>query len=149
MLRQNDALPQFMGMEPVQLLIEMGIEKLKRDYQYIFSGIVPSVLLSHSLTNDFALNLQPGNNLVAERVISSFLPQDGTSFTEQLSCLTSIQSAVEVVCLCHRVLQLPHLALRDVIFPLLEHYRDPDNLGKEFSFQLGVCLLKGFFQHQE
>ncbi|XP_046442103.1 protein zwilch homolog [Daphnia pulex] len=127
MLRQNDALPQFTGMEPVSLLIEMGIEKLKRDYLYIFSG----------------------NNLVAERVISMFLPQDGTAFGEQLNCLTSIQSAVEVVCLCHRVLQLPHLALRDVITPLLEHYRNPDNLGKEFSFQLGVCLLKGFFQHQE
>lgn len=38
MLRQNDALPQFTGMEPVSLLIEMGIEKLKRDYLYIFSG---------------------------------------------------------------------------------------------------------------
>jgi hypothetical protein len=25
-------------MEPVSLLIEMGIEKLKRDYLYIFSG---------------------------------------------------------------------------------------------------------------
>nr|CAH0112676.1 unnamed protein product [Daphnia galeata] len=127
MLRQNDALPQFTGMEPVSLLIEMGIEKLKRDYLYIFSG----------------------NNLVAERVISMFLPQDGTPFSDQLNCLTSIQSAVEVVSLCHRVLQLPHLALRDVITPLLEHYRNPDNLGKEFSFQLGVCLLKGFFQHQE
>jgi hypothetical protein len=34
------------------------------------------------------------------------------------------------------------LALRDVITPLLEHYRNPGNLGKEFSFQLGVCLLK-------
>jgi hypothetical protein len=38
MLRQNDARPQFSGMEPVSLLIEMGIEKLKRDYLYIFSG---------------------------------------------------------------------------------------------------------------
>lgn len=38
MLRQNDAPPQFKGMEPVNLLIEMGIEKLKRDYLYIFSG---------------------------------------------------------------------------------------------------------------
>ncbi|KAI9563949.1 hypothetical protein GHT06_007687 [Daphnia sinensis] len=127
MLRQNDAPPQLSGMEPVSLLIEMGIEKLKRDYLYIFSG----------------------NNLVAERVISMFLPQDGTSFIDQLNCLTSIQSAVEVVALCHRVLQLPHLALRDVVTPLLEHFRDPDNLGREFSFQLGVCLLKGFFQRQE
>lgn len=86
---------------------------------------------------------------MAERVISSFLPQDGTPLSEQLNCLTSIHSAVEVVCLCQKVLQLPHLALRDVIAPLLEHYRDPDNLGREFSFNLGVCLLKGFFQHQE
>lgn len=38
MLRQNDAPPQLSGMEPVSLLIEMGIEKLKRDYLYIFSG---------------------------------------------------------------------------------------------------------------
>ena len=38
MLRQNDAPPQFTGMEPVSLLIEMGIEKLKRDYLYIFSS---------------------------------------------------------------------------------------------------------------
>ena len=38
MLRQNDAPPQLTGMEPVSLLIEMGIEKLKRDYLYIFSG---------------------------------------------------------------------------------------------------------------
>lgn len=38
MLRQNDVPPQFSGMEPVSLLIEMGIEKLKRDYLYIFSG---------------------------------------------------------------------------------------------------------------
>ena len=88
-----------------------------------------------------------GNNLVAERVISSFLPQDGADFSDQLNCLTSIQSALEVVCLCQRVLQLPHLALRDVVTPLLEHYRD--HLGQEFSFQLGVCMLKGFFQHQE
>jgi len=80
-------------------------------------------------------------------VISSFLPQDGADFSHQLNCLTSIQSALEVVCLCQRVLQLPHLALRDVVTPLLEHYRD--NLGQEFSFQLGVCMLKGFFQHQE
>lgn len=90
-----------------------------------------------------------GNNLVAERVISMFLPQDGTSYIDQLNCLTSIQSAVEVVALCHRVLQLPHLALRDVVTPLLEHFRDPQNFGREFSFQLGVCLLKGFFQRQE
>jgi hypothetical protein len=34
--------------------------------------------------------------LVAERVISMFLPQDGTPFSDQLNCLTSIQSAVEV-----------------------------------------------------
>ena len=39
MLRQNDAPPQLTGMEPVSLLIEMGIEKLKRDYLYIFSGV--------------------------------------------------------------------------------------------------------------
>ena len=38
MLRQNDARPHFSGMEPVSLLIEMGIEKLKRDSLYIFSG---------------------------------------------------------------------------------------------------------------
>ena len=38
MLRQNDVPPQITGMEPVSLLIEMGIEKLKRDYLYIFSG---------------------------------------------------------------------------------------------------------------
>lgn len=85
--------------------------------------------------------------MVAEHVISSFLPQDGASFKDQLNCLMSIQSALEVVCLCQRVLQLPHLALRDIVNPLLEHYRD--NVGQEFSFQLGVCLLKGFFQHQE
>ena len=40
MLRQNDAPPQFKGMEPVTLLIEMGIEKLKRDYLYIFTGLL-------------------------------------------------------------------------------------------------------------
>lgn len=40
MLRQNDAIPQLTGMEPVSLLIEMGIEKLKRDYLYIFSGMI-------------------------------------------------------------------------------------------------------------
>jgi len=127
MLRQNDAPPQFKGMEPVNLLIEMGIEKLKRDYLYIFSG----------------------NNLVAERVISSFLPQDTSPLDEQLKCLTSIQSALEVLCLCQRVLQLPHLTLRDIVGPLLEHYQREERLGREFSFQLGVCLLKGFFQHQE
>ncbi len=38
MLRQNDTHPQFSGMEPVILLIEMGVEKLKRDYLFIFSG---------------------------------------------------------------------------------------------------------------
>ena len=44
MLRQNDAPLQFTGMEPVSLLIEMGIEKLKRDYLYIFSGLFQNLI---------------------------------------------------------------------------------------------------------
>jgi len=127
MLRQNDAPPQFKGMEPVTLLIEMGIEKLKRDYLYIFTG----------------------NNLVAERVIAPYLPREDASLDDQLSCLTWMHSSVEVLCLCQRVLQLPQLTLRDMVAPLLQHYQQPQHLGREFAFQLAVCLLKGFFQHQE
>lgn len=145
LLRQNDAPPQFNGMEPVELLIEMGIEKLKRDYLYIFSG--EFFRAKYRSVNAIYSSIL-GNNLVAERVISSFLPQDGMPFDEQLNCLRAIQSALEVVCLCQRVLQLPHLALRDVATPLLEHYRSAEP-GSQFSFQVGVCLLKSFFQHQE
>ena len=89
----------------------------------------------------------PGNNLVAERVISAFLPQDGMEFESQLQCLVSIHQAVEVVSLLQGVLKLPHLTLRDVVPSLLDHYRENGN--DEFSFQLGVCLLKEFFKHQE
>lgn len=56
MLRQNDALPQFTGMEPVSLLIEMGIEKLKRDYLYIFSGKFNSPKFQEIYLNTLHLN---------------------------------------------------------------------------------------------
>ena len=55
MLRQNEAPPQLTGMEPVSLLIEMGIEKLKRDYLYIFTSGMDSLdifLLFITLNNN-------------------------------------------------------------------------------------------------
>ena len=90
---------------------------------------------------------------MAERVISSFLPQDGAKFEEQLRCLMSVHRAVEVLSLGQGVLKLPHLTLRDIVPSLLDHYHQSGSADGEadqpFAFHLGVCLLKDFFKYQE
>lgn len=88
-----------------------------------------------------------GTKLVAGHVIETFLPQDGMTFEAQVKCLESIHWSLEVLCLCQRVLKLPQLTLRNIVIPLLKHYNE--STGREFSFPIGVCLLKEFFKHQE
>jgi len=96
LVRGGEVLPDLTGSLPLELLIECGLEKLRRDY-------------SHTLLN---------SELAAKEMVSEYLISD--TLDQAVMLLSKLHLVVELTALCQTFLSLPPDTLRTMVHSALD-----------------------------
>ncbi|KAK3093356.1 hypothetical protein FSP39_014465 [Pinctada imbricata] len=113
--------PNLAGLYPIQLLAEMGAEKLRQDYVYM--------LLS--------------KDLVTLGQLQSLIDTKGT-LKKKYSCLERLHAVAEMIIMLNLYLQIPYAKLSSCAKDMLQHYEQNQlNPKHVFTFTMPANLLKG------
>lgn len=109
------------GVNPLEYLVEIGIQKLQRDYVHMF--------LSSGL---------------ADRTILSFFTKGNLEFHEKQELLMKLHNTLETIVMLQQSLNLPKDVLAKSCRQVLKHYEtyDIDN-SHQFKFVIPTPLLTG------
>jgi len=120
LVRGGETLPDLSGSIPLQLLIECGIEKLRRDY-------------SHTLLN---------SELAAKEIVGQYLESDTPE--EAVVLLSKLHLVVELTSLCQTFLSLPPDTLRTMVHTALDNLINTnwDQVSHSFDFTLPTHTLR-------
>ncbi|XP_063414898.1 protein zwilch homolog [Mytilus trossulus] len=107
-------IPNLAGLYPVELLVEIGIEKLRQDYTYAF------------LSKDLATreNLEP------------FLKSE-SDFSTQLVQLEKMHSVIEMIAMFQFFLQIPLSSLSAIAREMI-HYYERNQISNQYIFKFIV-----------
>jgi len=128
LLRGVDTLPDLSGSVPLELLVEIGMEKLQRDY-------------SHTLL---------AGELAAKETVAHFLDRGcdvgdnrgAKQMDRAVKQLTQLHLVVELASLVQTYLCLPPDALRNLVQTALVELRDAEDDRTDFRFPIKTCHLK-------
>jgi len=118
-LIRSGQLPDLSGSTPLLLLVEMGIEKLKRD-------------CSHFLL---------ASDLSSREAVDPYL--NGSSLTHSIDLLKRLHIVVQLSFACQTHLNLPSAGLKSLVHSALVQIRDIENIERvELLFQIQTCDVK-------
>ena len=120
LVRGGETLPDLTGSMPLQLLIECGLEKLRRDY-------------SHTLLN---------SELAAKEIVSHYLESE--TLEQAVVLLSKLHLVVELTSLCQTFLSLPPDTLRTMVHSALDNLTNIawDQISHSFDFPLPTHTLR-------
>lgn len=120
LVRGGETLPDLSGSLPLELLIECGLEKLRRDY-------------SHTLLN---------SELAAKETVSQFLVSD--TLEQAVVLLSKLHLVVELTALSQTFLSLPPDTLRSMVHSALASLTNIswDQISHSFTFPLPTHTLR-------
>jgi len=120
LVRGGETLPDLTGSMPLQLLIECGLEKLRRDY-------------SHTLLN---------SELAAKEIVSNYLESE--TLEQAVELLSKLHLVVELTSLCQTFLSLPPDTLRSMVHSALDNLTNItwDQISHSFDFPLPTHTLR-------
>lgn len=108
-------IPNLAGLYPVELLVEIGIEKLKQDYLFIF--------LSKDLATRENLEL--------------FMQQAGGEFQDRFKNLEKMHSVVELIAMFQFYLKIPNSNLSAIAREVI-HYYEKNQVSDQHVFKFTV-----------
>jgi len=127
LLRGGDTIPDLSGSLPLELLVECGVEKLRRDYSH--------TLLAGELAN--------------KEAVAHFLDSEGEDPVEQLRLaveqLTQLHLTVELAAMAQTFLCLPPDSLRTIVQTALADLRNNPVVhadSTDFRFPIQTCNVK-------
>ena len=116
-------LPNLAGLYALQLLAEIGVEKLQKDYVYIF--------LSKSL--------------VTVSNLESYL-KPGLDMSDRLNVLEKMHHVLEMVVLQKLMLQIPNLNLGYSAREMLKYYENAElDIKRQFTFNIPTSTIEHMF----
>ncbi|XP_077423913.1 protein zwilch homolog [Vanacampus margaritifer] len=114
------------GLKPVQMLLEMGLDKMRKDY----------------------FNYLVGQELTIPKNLSYYLNTEA-DLQEQVIRLTKLHHLMEVVVTCSAFIDLPHDRLFLLTQLCLQHYNtSPYDETHEFKLQIKPALITHFYQNE-
>ncbi|KAK7080969.1 hypothetical protein SK128_028316 [Halocaridina rubra] len=113
LMRGQEELPDLSGVIPLQMLIEIGIEKIKRDYINIF---------------------QAGELVTGDQLLW-FVNNEDESFENMISLLQKLHVGLQVCILLHTYLNLPPASLAHFTAQALTQLRE-ENSGAPYIFNM-------------
>jgi len=119
LVRGAETLPSFHGAIPLKMLIECGMEKLRRDY-------------SHTLLN---------SELASKETVSQFLTAD--TLENSVELLYKLHLVVELTALSQTFLTLPQDSLRHLVQVTLSQFSESswDHSSSSFDFDIPVPTI--------
>ena len=120
-VRGSESLPDLSGSLPLEMLIECGLEKLKRDY-------------SHTLLS---------GDLATKESISRLLIME--DFNQAVSQLTNLHLVVDLAVLLETHTKLPADILRSTIITALTSKHDETSLSRSYQFSVPTQALETLF----
>ncbi|XP_051918229.1 protein zwilch homolog isoform X2 [Hippocampus zosterae] len=114
------------GLTPIQMLLEMGLDKMRKDY----------------------FNYLVGEELTTPNNLSYYLNTE-VDLQEQVIRLRKLHHLLEVVVTCRTFLDLPYDRLFLLTQLCLQHYKtSPYNEAHEFQLQIKPALITNFYQSE-
>ena len=117
-LVRGESMPDLSGSLPLEMLIECGLEKLRRDY-------------SHTLLN---------NELAAKEAVSQFLLEETSELA--VSMMSKLHTVVELTALSQTFLSLPTDVLRFMINSALQTLSSSNDSCLSFNFSIPTQALR-------
>lgn len=112
------AYPSLESAKPIQLLLEIGVEKLQKDYLMLLVGL----------------------ELCPHESIKPYLQPDKLS-DEAVNCLAKLHSVLELTVLCWTHLSLPKIVLNSVVRTALKQYMLLPKVDPSYIFKFPISML--------
>ncbi|KAI3371277.1 hypothetical protein L3Q82_023893 [Scortum barcoo] len=121
------------GVTPVHMLLEMGLDKMRKDYiNYLIGNLLP-------MTVNLCINLSPCYYLSTE-----------VDLQEQVIRLRKLHHLLEIIVTCSTFLGLPYDRLFLLTQSCLQHYKTyPYDEEHEFKLQIKPALISHFYQKEQ